>query len=254
MDAAPVARAPWEMVRDWFHEAGNYVHTLDVAAEDLHAALGLNGANNGARLAQALSERHGCRSRLSETDATTLRDYDADSHVLTVSAALPVPSRAFQLANQLMQFELGAENAPDRRRRAARRSGRRGAAVAGPGQLRRRRAGHALWRLPGQRARAAPRYRPAFAPLRRQLRAGLPPPLDTPARRTARNPVLLLPHRHGRQHHQAALGDAAPVRSLRAAAARSGPRTRPSPSPTGSSSSSPKCQTACAMCPWPRGS
>lgn len=108
-EAAPAARAPWEMVRDWWHEAGNYVHALDVAAEDLHAELGLNGANNGARLAAALSERHGCRSRLSETDAVTLRAYDADSNALTVSAALPVPSRAFQLATQLMMFELGAE-------------------------------------------------------------------------------------------------------------------------------------------------
>jgi len=108
-EAAPAARAPWELVRDWWHEAGNYVHELDVAAEDLHAELGLNGANNGARLAAALSERHGCRSRLSETDAGTLRAYDADSNSLTVSAALSVPSRAFQLANQLMLFELGAD-------------------------------------------------------------------------------------------------------------------------------------------------
>lgn len=106
-DAAPAARAPWELVRDWFHQAGNYVHELDVAAEDLNAALGLSGGNNGARLASALQERHGCRSKLSETDATTLRGYDAGTNVLTVSAALPPPSRSFQLANQLMQFELG---------------------------------------------------------------------------------------------------------------------------------------------------
>jgi predicted transcriptional regulator len=108
-EAAPAARAPWELVRDWWHEAGNYVHELDVAAEDLHAELGLNGANNGARLATALSERHRCRSRLSETDSGTLRAYDAGANALTVSAALPVPSRAFQLANQLMLFELGAD-------------------------------------------------------------------------------------------------------------------------------------------------
>jgi len=109
MEAAPMARSPWELVRDWFHEAGNYVHALDVAAEDVHTALGLNGANNGARLAAALAERHECRSRLSETDATTLRSYNASARVLTVSAVLPAPSRAFQLANQLMQFELGAQ-------------------------------------------------------------------------------------------------------------------------------------------------
>jgi predicted transcriptional regulator/DNA-binding XRE family transcriptional regulator len=108
-EAALATRAPWELVRDWWHEAGNYVHELDVAAADLHAELGLNGANNGGRLATALSERHGCRSRLSETDAGTLRAYDADANALTVSAALPVASRAFQLANQLMLFELGAE-------------------------------------------------------------------------------------------------------------------------------------------------
>jgi predicted transcriptional regulator/transcriptional regulator with XRE-family HTH domain len=108
-DAAPAARAPWEMVRDWFHQAGNYVHELDVAAEDLYDELGLSGGNNGARLASALKERHNCRSRLSETDASTMRGYDTQSNVLTVSAALPAASRSFQLANQLMQFELGDE-------------------------------------------------------------------------------------------------------------------------------------------------
>lgn len=106
---AEPARTPWEQVRDWWHEAGNYIHSLDVAAEDLHGTLGLNGANNGARLAAALGERHGCRSRLAETDGSTLRTYDPASNVVTVNAALPVPSRAFQLAAQLMQLELGEE-------------------------------------------------------------------------------------------------------------------------------------------------
>jgi predicted transcriptional regulator/DNA-binding XRE family transcriptional regulator len=108
-DAAPAARAPWEMVRDWFHEAGNYIHELDVAAEELNGALGLGGANNAARLVSALAERHGCGSRLSENDPTLMRAYDASARQLTVNAALPAPSRAFQLANQFMQFELGEE-------------------------------------------------------------------------------------------------------------------------------------------------
>jgi len=110
-EAAPAARAPWETVRDWFHEAGNYIHSLDVAAEDLSAQLSLEGASTGARLIAALADRHGCASELSESDATLMRGYDAGRHALTVNAALPAPSRAFQLANQLMQFELGAEMA-----------------------------------------------------------------------------------------------------------------------------------------------
>lgn len=106
-EAAPAARAPWETVRDWFHEAGNYIHELDVAAEDLHQRIGLDGADNAATLARALVERHDCETRLSERDATTLRAFDDDARCLTISATLPLPSRSFQLANQLMQFELG---------------------------------------------------------------------------------------------------------------------------------------------------
>jgi predicted transcriptional regulator/DNA-binding XRE family transcriptional regulator len=108
-EAAATARPPWERVNDWFHEAGNYIHDLDGMAEDLHEALGLTGGNGGARLVTALRERHDCASRLSEGDTTTLRAYDPTSRALTVNAALPPASRAFHLANQLMQFEAGAQ-------------------------------------------------------------------------------------------------------------------------------------------------
>lgn len=37
MTAGTGARLPWEAVRDWFHEAGNYVDPLDRAAEELAA-------------------------------------------------------------------------------------------------------------------------------------------------------------------------------------------------------------------------
>jgi len=110
-EAAPAARAPWETVRDWFHEAGNYLHSLDVAAEDLSGQLGLGTADSGGLLIEALAQRHGCDSRLSESDTTTMRAFEPDAHRLTVNAALPAPSIAFQLANQLMQFELGGEMA-----------------------------------------------------------------------------------------------------------------------------------------------
>lgn len=110
--AAPAARAPWESVRDWFHEAGNYIHELDVAAEDLHGAIGLTGAENEGRLIDALARRHGCATLLDESDATTLRAFDGapgsnGKRRVTINAALPPQSRGFQLANQLMQLELG---------------------------------------------------------------------------------------------------------------------------------------------------
>lgn len=106
-EAASTVRAPWESVRDWFHEAGNYIHELDIAAEDLHHEIGLSGAGNEARLVQALATRHKCETQLDEHDATTMRAFDAGRRLLTINAALPPPSRNFQLANQLMQFELG---------------------------------------------------------------------------------------------------------------------------------------------------
>ncbi len=108
-ETAPTARTPWERVSDWFHEAGNYIHDLDGMAEDLHEMLGLTGASNEARLVTALHERHACTSRLSETDATTLRAYDPASRTLTVNPALPAASRAFHLAHQLMRLEAGAQ-------------------------------------------------------------------------------------------------------------------------------------------------
>ncbi len=103
------ARAPWKMVRDWFHETDNYIHALDGAAEDLSGALELDGGANEARLIDALAQRHDCATRFSDRDATTLRAYDAASRELTINAALPLASRAFQLAVQLMQVELGPE-------------------------------------------------------------------------------------------------------------------------------------------------
>src|SRR3546814_15626718 len=38
-DHAVQARLPWEAARDWFHEAGNYVHPLDCLAGDMAASL-----------------------------------------------------------------------------------------------------------------------------------------------------------------------------------------------------------------------
>lgn len=109
-ESAPAARTPWEMVRDWFHQSGNYVHALDTAAEDLATTLGLGGeegADVEALLVRALHARHGTTCAIRELPSGTLRDHDRTTRRLEIGAALPRASRRFQIANQLMLLELG---------------------------------------------------------------------------------------------------------------------------------------------------
>lgn len=108
-EVAQAARMPWEIVRDWFHNAGNYLHELDCAAEELAETLDLRGTDAAASITRALRERHGYETNVRELAGGMMRTYDADRHLLTLSAAQPSPSRTFHLANQLMRLELGGQ-------------------------------------------------------------------------------------------------------------------------------------------------
>lgn len=84
------ARLPWEAVRDWFHEAGNYIDPLDRAAEALSTeapdfALAL--ANHGIAVGEDADE-----------DAPLAR---FDGARLTINASVPVESRRFLIAHRL---------------------------------------------------------------------------------------------------------------------------------------------------------
>jgi predicted transcriptional regulator len=92
-------RLPWEEVRDWFHEAGNYVDLLDRGAEALAADLRGDDALV-ARLAD-----HGLVVEGSE-DPSILRRLDRAHGRLTLSTTLPAESRRFMLAHQLAAIEL----------------------------------------------------------------------------------------------------------------------------------------------------
>ncbi len=98
---APAAgRLPWDEVRDWFHDAGNYVDPLDRGAEAL--ADGIAPGELSARLAA-----EGIDVRLSAPgEAVPLRAFDAVRGLLVVDGALPAASRAFQLAHQLVRTAL----------------------------------------------------------------------------------------------------------------------------------------------------
>ncbi len=98
-------RLPWDEVRDWFHDAGNYVDAIDTAAETIGTAL-MPGPE---ALAERLRERHGITIRPLSVDSPTLRAFDAAQGLLTIDPAQPAESRAFQLAHQLARIELAQE-------------------------------------------------------------------------------------------------------------------------------------------------
>jgi len=108
-DLLPAARTPWEQVSDWFHEAGNYVHELDIAAEDLADRLGLGGSDTIALLTEALARDHRCEVRVEPLEPTLLRAFSPDGQVLRLNASLPAPSMAFQLASQLARLHFLTE-------------------------------------------------------------------------------------------------------------------------------------------------
>ena len=93
MAAGSGARLPWEAVRDWFHQAGNYVDPLDRAAEALAA-----GFEDGDALAAALAAR-GISVRGDDDEEAPLARFDGTA--LTLNAALPMESRRFLVAHRL---------------------------------------------------------------------------------------------------------------------------------------------------------
>lgn len=99
-----IGRQPWEAVRDWFHDAGNYVDALDRGAEALADAFPADTATR-----RAIAERLQARHRVTvETGASgnTLRAFDPVRRTLKIDRTLPPESVAFQLAHQLVRLEL----------------------------------------------------------------------------------------------------------------------------------------------------
>tara|TARA_R110000782_G_scaffold78276_8_gene155469 strand:+ start:127046 stop:128461 length:1416 start_codon:yes stop_codon:yes gene_type:complete len=110
-DMTAQARMPWEMVRDWFHDTGNYVHELDMVAEELRADICPQDRLGEAELIAAMHVRHGASVIIGETPSGLLRRYDAQERSLFVNMAAPPESRKFLIAHQLMR--LSARNLID---------------------------------------------------------------------------------------------------------------------------------------------
>jgi XRE family transcriptional regulator, fatty acid utilization regulator len=107
-DNAGGGRLPWEDVRDWFHNSGNYVDEIDRAAESL--AIHLSGEFLSPTV-EAL-ERH-LRTALSVSlkyaASADLREFDAEMGHLRIDPSQPAESQRFQLAHQLVALALRDE-------------------------------------------------------------------------------------------------------------------------------------------------
>ncbi len=97
-------RLPWEEVRDWFHEAGNYVDNIDRAAEALADEFAAEPLPE-ALLAHALKKRHGVDTVIAADDGGMLRRFDRARGLLTIGSAQPPETRRFTMAHQLAQLE-----------------------------------------------------------------------------------------------------------------------------------------------------
>ncbi|OHT18280.1 helix-turn-helix domain-containing protein [Edaphosphingomonas haloaromaticamans] len=97
-------RLPWEEVRDWFHLAGNYVDSIDRAAEALAQELDAQPLGEGL-IAHILKQRHGVDVLSSGDEAAAMRRFDRARGLLTLGRALPPETRRFALAHQLALLE-----------------------------------------------------------------------------------------------------------------------------------------------------
>ncbi len=104
-DNAGGSRLPWEEVRDWFHLAGNYVDSLDRAAEALAARLTGKAISPSAESIERYL-REGLAISLIYSASTGLRDYDATMGHLVIDQSQPAESQRFQLAHQLVALAL----------------------------------------------------------------------------------------------------------------------------------------------------
>ncbi|MFC5148383.1 short-chain fatty acyl-CoA regulator family protein [Streptomyces aureoversilis] len=102
--AAP--RSPHEEIREFFYRRRNYLHDLDVAAEELAAGLGIRPGGVLPALTARLTQRHAVQLA---PDSGRLHHYDPARRTLHLSGRLRPGQRAFRMATQLALLEFADE-------------------------------------------------------------------------------------------------------------------------------------------------
>jgi predicted transcriptional regulator/transcriptional regulator with XRE-family HTH domain len=103
---------PHEEVRDFFYDRGNYVDSLDRAAEAFADRIGLNTEPKRDALIRRLLETHGVRVVVAhdpDPNANELSRFDRVTQTIRLSPQLLWGQQIFRLAHQLANFEFADE-------------------------------------------------------------------------------------------------------------------------------------------------
>lgn len=108
--AAPASALsmPHDEVRDFFYARQNYLHDLDLMAEEIAGELGVSTFNVRAiemALSERLSSRHGVNFDTGAEMGNVLHRFDPETRTLTLSSRLIAGQRAFRMATELGYFE-----------------------------------------------------------------------------------------------------------------------------------------------------
>ncbi|UED85550.1 short-chain fatty acyl-CoA regulator family protein [Streptomyces profundus] len=95
--------APHEEIREFFYRRRNYLHEVDLAAEELAEEIGVRPGEVLRRLEARLAERHGVR--VVPHAGPEQHRYDRENRVLAVSGRLLPGQQAFRMATQLALLE-----------------------------------------------------------------------------------------------------------------------------------------------------
>jgi predicted transcriptional regulator/transcriptional regulator with XRE-family HTH domain len=98
---------PYDEVRDFFHQIGNYVDDLDRQAEATHAELGADASELSGALIDRLELRHRLAVKIDRTFGfdRPIRQFDRASRTLHIDGSAELSSQTFALAHQLALFE-----------------------------------------------------------------------------------------------------------------------------------------------------
>jgi XRE family transcriptional regulator, fatty acid utilization regulator len=101
--------APHEEVRDYFYQRRNYIHELDVAAEEMTDRMRMHSADIRREISNRLENVHGVSIvRRVDLGDYTLHRFDKETRRLEFSAALSAGQRTMKLAAELCFLEYGA--------------------------------------------------------------------------------------------------------------------------------------------------